>query len=78
MADDVEHEPRTIVIKSSLGASEYIAFTQLAESRGLSQSALVRMLVKEAVGRECSEQQQRSIDPELAEFGTWSFKIGDR
>lgn len=78
MADDVEHEPRSIVIKSSLGASEYIAFTQLAEARGLSQSALVRMLVKEAVARECSEQQFKAVGPEQADSGTWSFTIGDR
>jgi hypothetical protein len=45
-----------LVVKSALTADEYIAFTQLAETRGLSQSAYIRMLIKQAVAMECSRQ----------------------
>lgn len=42
-------EPRTIVVKTSLSATEFIELAQWAESLGLSQSAAIRMVVKRAI-----------------------------
>ncbi|HWG34683.1 MAG TPA: hypothetical protein VN650_10970 [Gemmatimonadaceae bacterium] len=53
-----------LVVKSALTADEYIAFTQLAETKGLSQSAYIRMLIKQAVAMECS-QQDRALSGRL-------------
>ena len=50
------NEPRSEIVKCALTASEFIQFAHWAERKGLSQSSAIRMLVKEAMERDCTSQ----------------------
>lgn len=62
-------EHRKIDVKTRLTAEEYVALMHIADTKGLSQSALIRMWVKEAIAAHCAEQLSKEIEPGRDEVG---------
>ena len=60
---------RRFEVKSRLTAEEFLAFTALAESKGLSQSSFIRMHIKESIAVHCAEQLSKPIEPERDSSG---------
>ena len=74
---------RRFEVKSRLTAEEFVAFNSMAETKGLSQSSLIRMWIKESIATHCAEQLFKPIAPERDNSGTsnvrpFDFRIANR
>jgi hypothetical protein len=60
---------REFEVKTHLNADEYVAFKRVADDVGISQSGLLRMLVKTSIGSQPTVRPIFPIDGEQRRFG---------
>jgi antitoxin component of RelBE/YafQ-DinJ toxin-antitoxin module len=60
---------REFEVKTHLNADEYVAFKRVADDVGISQSGLLRMLVKTSIGAQSAAHQVLPIEGNQPRFG---------